>query len=254
MKKFTTLFIALLFAFSAKAEEAPATTFGVTVGQDPIFGFYPSFYGSIAIGESTQFTMYGVFWTADALGGNLGGLNLLTEFGAGLNFTMMDGALNINPSIGFAHGNYQSGGGAPVIADNIVPSIGVYYGSGSFYGSFNAIYWKGLRKESSVTPYYDMIEYVIQPTFALSPFMSVGLYYDHLLTTVDNSNQVSSGSTKETNTTYLWVGPSLKFTFNKGINVMFSAGADLTDYMNDMPAGQEEKIKEYYKMVLNIPF
>lgn len=252
----------LLFAFligifvftNLMAEEESSTSFSVSVGQDPVFGFYPSFNGSISIGESSQFTVYGVFWTADILGGNQGGLNLLTEFGAGINFTMMDGALNINPALGLAHGNYQSGGGLPVLVDNIVPSLGIYYSSGAFSSSFYAVYWKGLRKEGNVTPYYDLLEYVIQPSFEISDYVSLGLYLDHLLTTTDNSNIVESAHKTETTTTYFWVGPSLKLTFHKGINVMFTIGPDLVDYMNTLPDGQEAKIKEYYKMLLNIPF
>lgn len=254
MKLIYTIFLALFFLVNLRAEEAPTTTFSVSVGQDPVFGFYPSFNGSISIGENSQFTAYGIFWTADALGGNLGGLNLLTEFGAGINFTLMDGALNINPSLGMAHGNYQSGGGLPVLVDNIVPSLGVYYAKGSFNGSFFAVYWKGLRKEGKVTPYYDLMEYIIQPSFSISNYVSLGLYLDHLLTTVDNSNINPSNSVSETSTTYFWVGPSVKLTFQKGINVMFTVGPDLVDYFNTLPAGQDAKIKEYYKMLMNIPF
>jgi hypothetical protein len=258
MKKFYYLLLLCMFSLSANAkDEAPATSFGVSLGQDPIFGFYPSFNGSIAITDNMQFTAYGIFWTADALGGNLGGLNLLTEFGGGLNFTLMDGALNINPQLGFAHGNYQSGGGAPVIADNIVPSLGIYFNKGDFSASLNGIIWKGLRKAGSNTPYYDLMEYTFQPSYALSRFFSIGLYYDHLLCKADYAkyNKMHVDQHKsETTTAYLWVGPSVKVSFGKGINVMFTAGADLTEYMNDQPAGYEEKVKEYYKMVLNIPF
>lgn len=259
MKRISTvLFVLFIALISVRAEDkAPATTFSLSMGQDPIFGFYPSFAGSIALSETMQFTAYGIFWTADALGGNYGGLNLLTEFGAGLNFTMAEGKLNINPQIGLAHGNYQSGGGDHVLADNIVPSLGIYYGEGDFYMSFNAIYWKGLRKEAKVTPYYDMIEYTLQPSIALSPNFGIGLYFDHLLTKADyedyNIAHPEEKGKTETTTTYLWVGPSLKFTFSKGINCMFSFGADFAQYLNDATK-DDAKIMEYYKLVLNIPF
>jgi hypothetical protein len=264
MRKLAIILLTLLVCVSLSAEEKdPATTFSVSVGQDPAFGFYPSFFGTIELKKNLQFTTYGIFWTADNLGGYNGGLNLLTEFGVGLNFTLLDSALNINPQLGFAHGNYQSGAGSPVIADNIVPSIGVYYSADYFNLSLNVIYWKGLRKEAGNSPFINMLEYTIQPSYAVSKFFTVGLYYDHLFTEYNCDRYKNNPKYKYAPiqpykyTTYLWIGPSIKFTFNKGINVMFTAGMDLVDYMNDSDIyGQpvDKRIKEYYKLIMNIPF
>jgi len=203
-----------------------------------------------------QFTLYGVFYTQDALGyGN--GTNLMTEIGCGLNFTMMDGALNINPQLGIGNGNYQSGGGRPVFADNIVPSLGVYYAKDDFSAAFNFIYWKGLRKQAASQPYLDMAQILFQPSFNLSKSFALGLYVDNLMAKNDwegDRPEWASYKKGEMNVFYFWLGPSFKFNFNKGINVMFTAGVDLVDYFNTMPEGQKEVLKDYYKMVLTIPF
>lgn len=161
---FIAIIIANNFAFSEDAtqEKSDGSSLSVSLAQDPSFGFYPSVYGSIPIGETTSLTFYGIFWTQDALAGNLGGIGLLTEFGVGLNFSMLDGKLNINPSLGIGNGKFQSGGGRHVIGDDIVPSVYVTYSTDALETTIGGIYWKGLRREEMVTPYLDQIEYFLQ--------------------------------------------------------------------------------------------
>lgn len=243
----------LLISLSSALAEDDGATFSLTLAQDPAFGFYPTVAGSIPISDNSQFTFYGVYWTQDALGGNLGGLNLLTEFGAGINFTLADGALNINPALGFAHGNYQSGGGRPVIADNIVPSIFVAYAAGNFSASLGAIYWKSFRNEAKVTPLIDLIDYNFNVGIALSKYFTVGLFYDHLLYGTDNSNQTEDSET-ELVTSYFWVGPMCKINFKSNASVMFTFGPDLVDQFNDDIESDMKKIKDYYKLSTTISF
>lgn len=250
-KLFTALFF-LFFSLNMQAEESN-TTFSVTLGQDPAFGFYPSVAGSIGISDNSQFTFYGVFWTQDALAGYAGGLNLLTEWGAGVNFTLLDGALNINPSLGLAHGNFQSGGGRPVIADNIVPSLYIIYTKDNFFLNISGIYWKSFRNEAKVTPLIDLLDYSFQTGFSLGKYFSLGLYYDHLFYTEDNSNQISSGK-RETVTSYLWIGPIVGIQFKENASVMFSFGADLVEQFNDNIPSNAKKINDYYKLTTSFGF
>ncbi len=249
MKKFATIFfVAILFGIGLKAEtpELPSS-FTVTLAQDPAFGFYPAVYGSIGLSETTSLTCYGVFWTSPGTGNHSSvdkiGYDLLTEFGIGLNFSMMDGALNVNPSVGLANGIYQSGSERPVVGDNIVPQCAVTYATESIYLPMYIIYWKALRKEGLVT--LDLIDWCVMPGLNVNKNLTVGLCLDHLLTTV-NANDESL-----TTTSYLWLGPYLKLNI-KNASVSFSAGLDLVDYTT-ISAGKDQ-IKDFYKLTTSISF
>ncbi len=241
-----------LFAAEDAGKAETPSSLTLSLSQDPAFGFYPSLSGSIGLNKTMALTFYGVFWTQDLMGGNNGGLNLMTEFGAGLSFTMADGALVVNPNLGLANGNFQSGGGRPVIGDNIVPSLYVTYSRPSCTAAFATTYWKGLRREAKVTPYYDLLDYNLNLSYNLSNFISVGLFYDHLLTwetTVQNGDDNTKGYTS-----YLWLGPSMKFTVKSGASMWFSFGADLVDYMKDEIKSDDKKLKDYYKLSASFPF
>lgn len=248
MKYIYTILVVFFLITNVKAEETSTTSFSLSIAQDPVFGFYPSFYGSFGLSDNMQFTLYGVLYTQDALGYS-DGTNLLTEIGCGLNFSMLEGALNINPQLGIGNGNYQSGGGRPVVADNIVPSIGVYYTKESFSAALNFIYWKGFRKEAKEQPYIDMMQILFQPSINISKNVAIGIYFDNLMLKAETDDDKG-----KLETYYFWLGPSFKFNFNKGVNVVFTGGIDLVDYFKTMPDGREEVLKDYYKMVLNLPF
>lgn len=235
------------FAISEEAtqEKSDSSSLSVSLAQDPSFGFYPSVNGSIPIGGTTSLTFYGIFWTQDALAGNLGGIGLLTEFGVGLNFSMLDGKLNINPSLGLGNGKFQSGGGRHIIGDDIVPSVYVTYSTDALETTIGGIYWKGLRREEMVTPYLDQIEYFLQSWYKASNHISVGLYVDHFLITEDNKIET------KTNTSYFWFGPAIKFTVSSGASFWFTVGPDFVDYLNN---ADNKAIKDYYKMVVTFNF
>lgn len=247
------LIVGLSSAF-AEDKELPSSL-SVSLSQDPVYGFYPAVYGSIGIGDNTAFTFYGVFWTQTALGWNQDGANLMVETGVGLNFTMADGAININPQIGLSSGNYQSGGGRVVVGDNIVPSLGLYYAEGPFAANLNLIVWKHLRKESKNQNYIDMMMYSANPTYTLSKRLSVGLLCEQLFFRTEASADDPAAGVKEgdshTTTFYLWVGPSLKYTVKSGASLWFSAGVDLSNSVNNV---DDKAIKDYYKLTLSLPF
>jgi hypothetical protein len=157
----------------------------------------------------------------------------------------LDGALNINPSIGIGNGNFQSGGGRPVVADDIVPTVNLTYTTGDLTIAAGSINWFSFRKESKVTPYYDLFDYYINPMYALSKYISVGLNYDHFRIKTDIEGKT------ETTTSYLWAGPAMRITVNSGASVFFTAGVDLVDYANDIPG---KILRDYYKLSLTVPF
>ncbi len=257
MKKILTFLAIFVIAATSNAfsqeEQKAEPTFSLELNQDPATGFYPSFYGGLPLCDDHTLTFYGTFWTADYWGGGQKGINLMTEFGVGVNFSLFDEALNINPSIGFAHGNYTSGGGRPVVGDNIVPSLSISYESDIFNLEINGIMWKQLRKEGKVTPYMSMMEYSIEPYFTISNHFSLGLYVDHFLTMSDNSN-MSNEPEKSTSTDFFWVGPRFEVTFKNDISAMLALGVDGKDYFNTLEEGTKAKFGEFYKLSLSIPF
>lgn len=260
--KFSKYLLALIalccIPFTSSAEEAKEpetpTSFVFSVAQDPAFGFYPSIWGSIGINDKTALTFYGVYWTSPTTGNNLSaqtiGLDLLTEFGVGVNFTMMDGALNINPSIGLANGRYQSGANRPVVGDNIVPNVTVSYASGNLSLTAGAIAWLAFRNEGPAK--INMFDYNISPMYQLTKHFSAGLYADLLMFEYKNTDPTLDDA-RGSYPYYMWLGPSMKFTI-KNVTTTFSFGADLVDYLNSHVATDDKKVKDFYKLSTSIAF
>lgn len=244
------LFVFIRFNFANADEKAETpTSFTAVISQDPAFGFYPAIYGSIGLSKNTSFTFYGVFWTSPVTGDlrtNNIGMNLLTEFGAGVNFSLLDGSLNINPSFGIANGRYQSGADRPVLADNIVPSVALSYSSGDFVITGGSILWLASRKEGDVQ--YDLMDYYLNPSYNFSSYVNGGLYYDHLLFSTKTNDKT------ETVTSYMWIGPSLKLSTKSGASLSFIFGVDLVDYLNDEIIDKDKNIKDFYKLSASLPF
>jgi len=248
VKKLIFILILLNYGFLAAQggalEKSDKQSFTITFNQDPFFGFYPCVSGAWQLSESVAFTIYGVYWTQDISAGNLGGLNLLTEAGIGLNISCGEGAFSFNPTIGIGNGNYQSGGARAVVGDNLVPSLNFSYSNGNFSLSGFTCAWFHLREEGCATPYLDFFEYSLSPGVDVSKRISVGLYYDHYFTktSVDDNYRTS----------FLWIGPFLKFRIKESVSIQFSAGLDFVEQLNDLPAGQQAKIKDFYKLCTSV--
>lgn len=249
MKKILFLIILLMSIFFnqllSKSEPANETTITLSIAQDPSFGFYPFVNGVVPLNNDLDFTFYGIFWTQDALAGKQGGIGLLTEFGVGMNFKFQDGAFFINPNLGLGNGKFQSGGGRHIIGDNLAISLFAGYSTNSIDFTIGGIYWKGLRREEMITPYIDQIEYTASLWYKLKKWFNFGLYVDHYLLSTDDTK------TKETNTSYFWVGPSFKFIARSGATVWFTLGPDLVEYLNNQ---DNAKVNDYYKLVASFPF
>ncbi len=214
----------------------------LSLSQDPTFGFYPSVNGYYQINNTWAFTYYGVFWTQDLLGGNQGGLNLPVEFGIGINYSLFDGLVSINPVLGVGHGNYQSGGGRPVIGDDIVPSLFITLSSGNSTYKFGSVNWLSLRKENNTEPLRNQFENYLVTNHQYTKLFSYGLYID-----LFSTKNIYPNGKIETEISALWIGPSISFTSNSSANLWFSLGADLVDYVTKV---NKPKIEDFYKLVL----
>ncbi len=232
--------IAIHAADSTSTASVP-TTLTLSINQDPAFGFYPIVSGSRSIGANTAFTFYGTFWTIDALGADKG-LDLYTEFGAGVNFTLAEGALNLNPQLGIVGGRFQSGGNRVVIGDGIVPSLYASYALGAFSVIAGGIYWAPLRREGLVQRGF--VDYYIAPTVTFSDFVSAGVLYDHCRNATTESGRTTY------DTLYHWLGPFVRFTVKNAASLQFAFGADFTDYSN---AVARPIVRDFYKLSATIP-
>lgn len=247
-------FSLFLFAFSsifAEENSQRESSFSITLSQDPTLGFYPSIAGSIPIGEKTDFTFYGIYWTQDALAGKQGGFDLLTEFGFGLNFLMLDGAAYLNPNIGFGHGNYQSGGGRAVVGDNIVASIYAGYSFDNFNIIPGIMYYKNLRNEGKNTPLYHLFEYFLKFNYSVSRYVTAGIFFDHYLWGEDYSNINPNKDKIKFNTFYFVFGPEVSLKFKDNASVTFSLGPNLVDHLNK---ADNKKVRDYYKLSTTVGF
>lgn len=249
-----------LWVKAADADSSLPSSLTFSAGQDPYFGFYPSVSGSFGLTETSAFTFYGTFWTQSFMGRSLqlpaDGFNLMTEFGIGLNFIMMDGKLSLTPQLGITSGNFQSGGGKVVFGDAIVPNLQATYTDGAVTVPLFICYWKGLRKERSSAPtppgpdpYIDQIMYNVNPMYALNQRISVGVHYEHYFI-----GKKSGESPIVVGTNYLWTGPAVKFTVKSGASLWFTAGIDWVEYTRPNASEEEKIMKDFYKMLVTLPF
>lgn len=211
------------------------TLFAGTIGlnQDIFFGNYTTVYGGYAITDRTDFTFYSILWHTDffsqgpgGLDGPVGidGIGLWTEFGAGLNFKRLGGALNINPQLGILNGALLSGitGQFPKAFEGVVPNITVSYDDTFTESEFYMGYYvatRGRRADNAdflhwwvnggIKPWGDSNDW--------KQIISTGLHYENLRLT---------GPGDAANL-YAWLGPYVQFSLPNGLGARFSSGWDV---------------------------
>jgi len=87
----------------------------------------------------------------------------------------------------------------------------------------------------------------LQCGYDMSKRVNLGLFFDYLMITTKQNDE------SETVSSYMWLGPSIKFTV-KNTNLWFSTGLDLIDYINNDIPDDDKIIKEYYKMTASFTF
>lgn len=233
--------LALAAAPAAHAADAPArdNSYSVLLNQDSFFGFYPSFNGLLEINDGLDFSFYGILWTKPAFGlgqGNSGD-DLWTEFGAGVNFRLLEGKLLVKPQLGITNGSLLSGGDinpdpdtadpddtkvtGSNFADGVVPSLTVNYASEKLEAEWYSGYYLALRNRDDSG--LDFLHYWANAGYRFSPYVSAGAHWEHLRNT---RNSYPGGSTSDV---YRWFGPYVQFSLPKGFYARFTAGTDIED-------------------------
>lgn len=201
------------------AQEEEKLSVSVSLNHDAFFGTNPFLGATYDMEGDYDLTFYGIQWGAGA--GSAWGQ--WTEFGFGVGFEAMDGALYINPQLGFTMGNLLSSGTSEpgVVGDGIVPNITVLLNTDEYEGQLYAGWYKNLRDtapEGGTTLEY--LHYWLNAGKKFSDYFSVGMHFEEL--------RLSGGSNVSSQDGYRWLGPY--FQVAKGnAGMRFSFGKDLTD-------------------------
>lgn len=245
MKKLTLLLTICLICVlhQAKAQnivtepEDSRYSFSVGLHQDVFFGFYPTLAGSYALDNNLDLSFYGIIWTHPGFSAGSHGIGLWTEFGAGLNFNLMEDQLSINPQIGITNGSLLSSylTERPVMGDGIVPNLTAGLDTELFEGEFYGGYYLALRKIGPVTT--DYLHYWINGGVKLGKVFSAGAHYEHLVQT-----RLTEG---EGGDVYQWIGPYVQFALPNSCALRFSGGPDVV---------ASEDARDFYKLSFSMNF
>lgn len=150
------LLVASAFAYPVMAQEkkddSPAYSATFTINSDSFFGLTPIAALAVPLSDNVALTGYAIFWSG--IGNNAvgptGGFGHWTEFGGGVNFTLLDGALNINPQLGILNGTLLSrGGGQAAFNEGIVPNLTVFFEKNKFELELYGGYYMGTKTQTN---------------------------------------------------------------------------------------------------------
>ena len=220
--------------------ETRASTFGISLIQENAFGFYPVVYGSIGLSDQIDFTFYGAFWTNPSFGfpQTTFSSDLWLENSFGIGFPAFGGNAYINPSLGFTHGKFLSGGDQSVAFEGIVPSLSLYFTPGKMDTEIFIGLYQHLRDEVTDPinrSTADFLFYWLTPGFWVGNNVSIGAHYEALYLKFGEGDYESS---------YQWLGPYIKLRVNDKFEVKFAAGPNLKEGVY---------ADEFYKLSTNIP-
>ena len=228
------------YAQEAETKEIRPSTFGITLTMENAFGFYPVIYGTIGLSSNLDLTFYGAMWTNPSFGlpQSTFSSDLWLENSFGLGFNILNGNGYVNPSIGFTHGKFLSGGEQSVAFEGIVPSLSLYFSPGKTDTEVYFSLYQHLRDEvtdPANRSTADMIFYWITPGYWISKSFCAGIHYEGLFLKFGDADFENS---------YQWLGPFIKFRVNGKYDLRFAAGPNLQKGVY---------ADEFYKMTANIP-
>lgn len=209
------------------------SAFAASLGfnQDLFFGNYTTLFAGYAINDAVDFTFYSILWHTDLFASPVDGattptdgIGLWTEFGVGLNFKRMGGALNINPQIGVLSGSLLSTGGSDTakVFDGVVPNITVSYNETFVESEFYMGYYVATRgpRDANNDFLHWWTNAGIKPwgdDCGWKSIISTGLHYENLRRTGPG----------DAASLYGWLGPYVQFTMPNGLGARFTSGWDV---------------------------
>jgi len=227
--KTTTLGVGLVGALTlvcgnavmAEAEkEEDKLSVAVSLNHDAFFGFNPFVGVTYATDSNYDLTFYGIQWGAGT-GRDWGNW---TEAGFGFGFEALDGALYVNPQLGFTFGSLLSSNAAEdgVVGDGIVPNLTVNLDHEGWEGQLYAGWYKDLRDNARAGgTTAEFVHYWINGGRQFGQYFSAGLHFEELrLSGGSNISGAIPG--------YRWLGPYVQVAKDNA-GMRFSFGADLTE-------------------------
>jgi hypothetical protein len=201
---------------------------------DTFFGFNPSIYGTYGLRDNLALAFNVTYWTMIS-GIGVHDNNPWLETDIGVNVTFLDKRLSVTPMLGFVHGQllssrggfFPNGGGSvnerSTAFEGAVPNLTMNWLDDRFEGEFYMGYYKALRSEGGNRGTWDFLHYWANAGVRLNSMWSVGVHYEHLLTTRDNS---APGAQQDY---YRWLGPYMEMKLAGGMAFRFTTGHDFTD-------------------------
>lgn len=219
MKKIlTTAIVALLIsspAFAQEKEEDPGYYGSITINSDSFFGLTPIAAVGIPLTDTIDLTGYAIFWSG--IGNGTGSFGHWTEFGGGVNFNLMDGALSINPQLGVLNGSllsrgaFGSGTGNAMFGEGYVPNIVILFEQGGFELELYGGYYMGARTQTGAktTPLGVTEHGAVDPAIATISATSEGAA---ALSQLGLKKEFFPNDNYNLNYTHFWAFPGYQFT------------------------------------------
>ncbi len=174
-----------------------------------------------------------MFWNNPNFGNLNSGSYLFLETGVGLGFNV--GKWYINPTLGFGHGKFLSGGTETRIAEGLIPNILILYNSGRFELEVYSAYYKNIRDMGDSR---DLLLNWIIPGVKLTDHFSMGAFYEQF-------SQIQTDNNLNEKSIYQFMGGYVKFRLNNGVWFRLAAGPNLSIDLGTS--------KEFYKIQAFIP-
>jgi hypothetical protein len=229
MKKILSIATVALFlsapVFAQEKQEDPGYYGSLTINSDSFFGLTPIAAVGVPLTDNIAITGYAIFWSGipnSAIGGT-GGFGHWTEFGGGVNFSLMDGALNINPQLGILNGTLLSrGGGQAAFNEGMVPNVVVLFEQGGFELELYGGHYIGTKTQTNAktTPLGVTTHSLVDPDIALLSSVPAG---SEALGALQLQAAMFPNKNANYNYTHYWAFPGYQFTD------WFSAGGHLEE-------------------------
>lgn len=267
---FTVAFIASFYfvnnGFAQEEKPEKKGSYSLTMNVDNFLGFNVQFSGAYPINDRLDFVLIGTIFTSPNFGGksgsaaatNANSTGLFTVIGPGVRYKFANGKAYIMPFIELANGALLSGGrfGNNInqlgqVADGLVPALGWGFKTGKFNTRFTGAYFIPAFVTSTET--LELVRLTWTANYQLTKLVGVGVLYDHLWVQArpGNTSLQAFGQVYPYDD-FLFLGPSVDFSFTKNAKTIFSCGPDLATPAAGTANGNGGRT--FYRLSFNLTF